>query len=112
MNFLTPVMFRFVWVRYGKVKIGLNFAKGKQFFFFSFLIRIGDPDHNSTSDNRFAKDLFVLTSSVHPNYNGKASYFDVAILKTETIEFNLAVAPGIYLRTSQTSQTKQTSLLS
>jgi len=33
-------------------------------------------------------------SFTHPDYNGKASYFDVAILQTDPLEYTKYVKPG------------------
>ena len=69
------------------------------FYFYPFFdrrwkIRIGDDNHGSTADDRNAKDLDILASFVHPNYNGDAAYFDVAVLETEPLNFSKSIRPG------------------
>ena len=58
-----------------------------------FTIRIGDSNHASQVDDRNAIDLEVLNKFIHPNYNGVASYYDVAILETATVTFSTAISP-------------------
>ena len=57
------------------------------------MIRIGDYDHSSKFDDSNAKDLSINNVTIHPNYNGKSAYFDVAIFETETILFSKAISP-------------------
>ena len=64
-----------------------------QFFSTRFLIRIGDLDHNSTADDRFAKDLSILKITIHPNFNREAAYYDIAIFEIEPISFSDAIRP-------------------
>ena len=64
-----------------------------QFFSTRFLIRIGDLDHNSTADDRFAKDLSILNITIHPNFNREAAYYDIAIFEIEPISFSDAIRP-------------------
>ncbi len=63
------------------------------FLTFRWKIRIGDFDLKSARDNGNAKDLDIINKFIHPEYDGKASYFDVAILETEKITFSRAVRP-------------------
>ena len=60
---------------------------------FRWKIRIGDFNLGSDSDDRNAKDLGIIKKFVHPNFDGIASYFDVAILETEEMTFSKAIRP-------------------
>ena len=65
------------------------------FFDQRWKIRIGDVDHGSVRDDANAKDLDILDTFVHPNYNGVAAYFDVAVLETEPLVFSKSIRPGV-----------------
>ncbi len=58
-----------------------------------FKIRIGDSNHASSVDNGNAIDLDVINHSIHPSYDGVASYYDVAILVTAPVPFSKAISP-------------------
>jgi len=47
----------------------------------------------SDGDDRNAKNLEILQMYVHPDYDGKSAYFDIAILETKPIEFSKAILP-------------------
>ena len=78
------------------------------FIFFSarFLIRIGDLDHGSDKDDRFAKDLSILKTTIHPNFNREAAYYDVAIFEIEPISFSEAISP-VCLPSAPSEDTKR-----
>ncbi len=63
------------------------------FDYFRHLIRIGDTNLTSENDNKYAIDLAILGSFVHPNYDRVRSYYDVAIFETELIEFSQLIGP-------------------
>ncbi len=52
-------------------------------------IRIGVYDLSRDDGNV----LEIVNSFVHPNYDGKTSYFDIAVLETENINFSKRVIP-------------------
>ena len=54
---------------------------------FSFKIRIGDQNHNSTADDDEVIVLDVISSHKHPSFDCNTSYFDVAVLSTKTVNF-------------------------
>ncbi len=56
-------------------------------------IRIGDFDLGSDKDDGTAKNLDIIKKFIHPEFDGVASYFDVAILETEEITFSSKVKP-------------------
>jgi hypothetical protein len=50
---------------------------------------LGDFDHSSTDDDDELLLLDITTLHVHPKFNQKAAYFDIAILETKPIQFSL-----------------------
>ncbi len=44
-------------------------------------------------DDEFAIDLDILNQTLHPNYTGDASYYDVAILETPALNFSRSISP-------------------
>jgi len=58
-----------------------------------FTGKSGDSNHASRNDDRNAINLDVLNHSVHPNYDGVSSYYDVAILETAHVNFSRAISP-------------------
>ncbi len=63
------------------------------FDYFRHLIRIGDTNLTSENDNKYAIDLAILDSFVHPNYDTVRSYYDVAIFETASVEFSERIRP-------------------
>jgi hypothetical protein len=61
-----------------------SFKKGKRCakepFYSRYKIRIGDTNHASDDDNRDAVDVEILSGFLHPNFDKKAAYYDVAVL--------------------------------
>ena len=55
--------------------------------------RIGDQNHSSTSDDANLLVLDILNVDKHPQYNGVAAYYDVAVIETETVTFSYAIQP-------------------
>ena len=62
-------------------------------FFSSWNIRIGDFDHSSGEDNRYAENLGILKSSIHPLFKENEAYFDIAILESTPIETSDIIKP-------------------
>ena len=56
--------------------------------FFSFKIRIGDQNLKLNISESSGKILDVKELYMHPLFDGSTSYYDVAILKTEPVEFS------------------------
>ena len=57
------------------------------------MIRISDFNLQSDGDDRNAENLEVLQTVVHPDYDGKSAYYDVAILETKPVIFSRAILP-------------------
>ncbi len=57
------------------------------------MARLGDQNHNSTSDDSNLLILRILEAIVHPQFNHLSSYFDIAILVTESVTFSRAIKP-------------------
>lgn len=62
-------------------------------FLFRYKIRIGDTNHASKLGDRNAIFLDILTQTIHPKYNGMASYYDVAVLETSPVTFTKLISP-------------------
>ncbi len=58
-----------------------------------YKLRIGDINHASDMDDINAIDLDILRANVHPDYNGEASYYDVAILETAPVTYSKSISP-------------------
>ena len=68
-----------------KEYINVSFKKELLKIFFSWKIRIGNQNHKFIDDD--VRILDVLEFKKHPSYDGTASYFDVAVLTTEPVNF-------------------------
>jgi len=64
------------------------------------MIRISDFNLQSDSDDRNAENIQILHTLVHPDYDGKSAYFDVAILETKPLTFSKAILPVCLPETS------------
>jgi hypothetical protein len=62
---------------------------------YSWQIRIGDKNHADGNDDTNLKVLNISNIYKHPDYDGEKVYHDIAILKTEKLEFSRAIKPGI-----------------
>jgi hypothetical protein len=63
-------------------------------------VRIGDQIHairegNKTQQitNPNTRFLDIQRVSIHPNYDGVAAYFDIALIETATVEFTKFISP-------------------
>jgi hypothetical protein len=54
-------------------------------------VRVGDQSHATTTSRTLLLD--IVRVSLHPNYNGRTSYFDVAIVETQSIIFSKLISP-------------------
>ena len=61
--------------------------------FFRRQIRIGDYNLDAEDDNLLAITLDVKNQTIHPNFDGQTSYFDLSVWETEEIELNWAISP-------------------
>ena len=60
----------------------------------SFIIRIGDRDHNSKEDDHRLKFYNISQFVTHPKFKKDEAYYDVAVLKTEIkVEFSDFISP-------------------
>jgi hypothetical protein len=57
------------------------------------MARLGDRNHNSSDDDTNLLFLKILEATVHPLYNHKSAYFDIAVLVTEAVTFSKAIKP-------------------
>ncbi len=57
-----------------------------------YKIRIGGSNHALPKTNNTI-ELDILNQFIHPNYDGKASYYDVAILETSSVTLSAAISP-------------------
>ena len=58
-----------------------------------YKLRIGESDHASEEDNRYAIDLEIIKSHPHPDFDNETAYFDVAVLETEKVNFSRSIRP-------------------
>ena len=79
-------------LNYNFINFNLSFFK---LFFFRVKIRIGDFNHASTADDRFAIIVEIQNTDIqkHPQFDGITAHFDVAVLTTEKIEFSSSIFP-------------------
>jgi hypothetical protein len=50
---------------------------------------LGDFDHASVDDDDELIVLDIEAIHIHPKFDQKAAYFDVAVLETKTVQFSL-----------------------
>ena len=68
-------------------------------FFCSWTIHIGDRNlanltlKQSPNSNLRGFDLSINKTFVHPNYNGKSAYFDIAVIQTDYVPFSKNIQP-------------------
>jgi hypothetical protein len=67
------------------VKLNCHFSTWK--------VRIGDRNHTSDADDANLLILDIRSISKHPQYNGVAAYFDVAVIKTKDVTFSEFIRP-------------------
>ncbi len=65
------------------------------FFFFSWKVRFGDFDLESTEDDVTSTERDVLKVFFHPDFDDAKLYFDVAIVKVDIVDFSIFVRPGL-----------------
>ena len=63
--------------------------------FFSGRLRFGDLDLTSAfeGEEKIAQEVKILDITKHPRYKTGQSYFDVAVLEMEEVQFTEAVRP-------------------
>jgi hypothetical protein len=52
---------------------------------------LGDQSHARKTENTLILD--IKTVSLHPNYDLKTAYFDIAVVETEAVAFTNYVSP-------------------
>jgi hypothetical protein len=60
---------------------------------FSWKIRIGDTNHNSSADDANVEELSIIDATKHPKYKQSFPYYDVAVLKTLNITLSKGKIP-------------------
>ena len=58
------------------------------FLYFSWAVRLGDFDLDSQNDDDFLQIVNVTEIIIHDEYVEPMKYYDLAIIKTETIAMN------------------------
>jgi hypothetical protein len=63
-------------------------------------VRIGDQIHAVRKGNKIrpittanTRFLDIQRVSIHPNYDGVAAYFDIALIETATVDFTKFISP-------------------
>jgi hypothetical protein len=74
--------------------------KSHAIFFHSWKVRIGDQIHaekigNQTQPLTTANTLIldIQRAFLHPRYDGKTAYFDIAVVETGTVGFTKFISP-------------------
>jgi len=95
MKFSSAIMYRVCVLKPIPIKAAdvNNVTKSKLTYIARYKLRIGESDHASEEDNRYAIDLEIINSIRHPEYDDETAYFDVAILETEKVNFSRAIRP-------------------
>jgi hypothetical protein len=57
------------------------------------MVKLGDPDHNSTLDDANLLILEIQEAIIHPGYDNVRVYFDIAVLVTKTVAFTKGIKP-------------------
>jgi hypothetical protein len=52
---------------------------------------MGDQIHSLNTSNTLILDIQKVT--LHPNYNGKTAYFDIAVVETAIVTFSKFISP-------------------
>jgi hypothetical protein len=52
---------------------------------------MGDQIHSLKTTNTLILDIQKVT--LHPNYNGKTAYFDIAVVETANVTFSKFIIP-------------------
>jgi hypothetical protein len=55
------------------------------------MIRIGNENHNSSLAAPNVLVLDIVESKRHPSYDGVSSYFDIAVITTDIIQFSQVI---------------------
>ncbi len=91
-QFLFRLMLK-KWTWYIKFFLSFDWTliilSSKLFLHFRWKIRVGSIDLTKET----IRVLEIVNSHVHPKYNGKSSYFDIAVLETEEIEISNKINP-------------------
>jgi hypothetical protein len=70
------------------------------FFSISGIVRFGDIDLTTDTDDEFVQEVKITKITQHPQYVQGRAYFDIAVLETELVKFTENVRP-ICLPTSK-----------
>ena len=62
-------------------------------YLFSWRVRLGDQNLNSTDDDRNSIEKEVQATNTHPKYLNGLAYYDAALLKIPYIEFTFFIRP-------------------
>jgi hypothetical protein len=54
-------------------------------------VRLGDQNHARKTENTLILDIKAV--SLHPNYDLKTAYFDIAVVETEAVTFTHNISP-------------------
>jgi hypothetical protein len=54
-------------------------------------VRLGDQNHARKTENTLILD--IQTVSLHPNYDLKTAYFDIAVVETGAVTFTKYISP-------------------
>ncbi len=90
-NYLLNTLFGIENVKTDKAQLAHYITKS--FSSSTWKVRIGDRNHASDVDDTNLLILNILSISIHPDYNGVAAYFDVAVIKTKDVTFSEFIRP-------------------
>jgi hypothetical protein len=54
-------------------------------------VRLGDQSHARKTENTLILDIKAV--SLHPDYDLKTAYFDIAVVETENVTFTNYISP-------------------